>query len=419
MAFWNKRAQVGQQKSYRTYEVMPKVGFLPKWSEFSATRAIKEGYKRSTWVYSCVKLRAANIASVPWIVETQKAGEWEHDENHPLSQVLRRPNPSFDWMALMRMAVYWMDLSGDAYLSLIRNGAGRVVEVWPLVPEQMTVVPGRERLVDAYRYSYQGQVRTIPAEDILHLKYTNPGDLYYGLSPLQAAARAVDIDEEAEKWQKVSLQNMAVPPGLFVGPDEMSQQQYEQLTSWIREQSGPENARKPWVTAGAKWQQMGGNALEMDFVNSRKMTREEICSAYSVPPPLVGIYDNATLSNIETARQILWKEGLIPCLEEIEGQLNLQLASDYGAGVRIRYDLSNVEALADNYDEKVATAQKLFAMGVPLTVINQRLELSLELDEVAGADKGYLTSSLIPTDFEDIEPGSSGMARRVYGPDND
>jgi len=420
MGIFSKKIKPVAFKSFRTYEVMPNVTWTPKWSDFNSIQAIRQGYKRSTWVYSCVRLRAANIAAVPWTVEVRRGDEWMEDDRHPLKMLLDYPNPSYDFSMMVRQWLYHLDLGGDAFSTKVRNGAGKTVEVWPLFPDYMEILPGRDRMIAAYRYRKQMVSRDIPSDDIIHLKYANPGDMYYGLSPLHAAARAVDIDEEAEKWQKISLQNMAVPPGGFMMEGEVTQEQYEMTRKIIKEQSGPEHAREPWVMANGKWQNMAQTSVEMDFINSRKMTREEICSAYSVPPPLVGIYENATLANIETARQILWREGLIPALDEIQGQLNLQLASEYGTDVRIVYDLSNVEALAENYKEKVDNARTLWSMGVPLTEINQRLELGLNTDDIVGADKGYLPPGLLPTDIDfdmdmDTEPGNSGTAAVAFG----
>jgi HK97 family phage portal protein len=415
MGLFSKK-QEHRKKSYTTMQLMPTIGFVPKWSPFSKRAAINEGYRRSTWVYSCIRLRAANLSAVPWVVKTKQGDEWVENEAHELARLLARPNPSMDFSSFMRQWIYNLDLSGDAYASIIATESGRPLELWPMIPDVMDVVPGQEKLILAYRYRKGPIQKTIPAEEVLHLKYSHPGDVYFGLSPLEAAGRAVDIDEEAEKWQKVSLQNMAVPPGAYVLDGNVTQQQYDQARQWVGEQSGPENARRPMVLANVKWQQLAQNATDLDFTNGRKMTREEICSAYSVPPPLVGIYDNATLSNIETARQIFWREGLIPVLDEISGQLNAQLAYRYSEDVRIEYDLTNVEALADNYNEKVNAARVLWGMGVPLTRINDRLDLMLDLDGVAGVDVGYLGSGLLPADMEftDPIPGGTDTAKGVY-----
>jgi hypothetical protein len=87
-------------------------------------------------------------------------------------------------------------------------------------------------------------------------------------------------------------------------------------------------------------------------------------------------------------------------LRQIEAQLNLQLASEFGPGVRITYDLSNVEALEDDQGAKIDRAARLWSMGVPLAEVNRILELGIDTDSITGADVGYLPSGLLPTHFD-------------------
>ena len=405
------------RKSYPAYQINPHYSTSTKWTQYTNAEALN-AYRRTVWLYACIRLRADNISSVPWVVEKRKGDQWEQDDSHELAELLDRPNRDMDFKSMIKMAVYWLDLSGDSWWSKVRDGGGRVRELWPLLPDKVDVIPGQDRLVDAYKYYRQGRPKTIAADDMAHLRYTAPGDIYFGLSPLQAAAKSVDIDQEASKFQKISLQNHGMPPGLFEGPDDLSVEQYEQAKEWVDDQSGPEHSRKPWILGGFKFQSMGQSPHELDFMESRKHTREEICAAYAVPPPLVGIYDNATLANIQTSRRIFWLEGLIPVLREIEGQFNLQLAREYGTDVRITYDISNVEALAEDDTAKIEKASKLWSMGIPLTEINRLLELGLETDDIPGADVGYLPSGLLPADFDlgmDSDRGGNEPAADAYG----
>ena len=241
----------------------------------------------------------------------------------------------------------------------------------------------------------------VDIEDVVHLTYTNPESIYIGLSPMQAAMRAADIDKEAGEWQKNSLENRAVPDGVMTIEDIETREQFEDAKKMLKEQyQGKENARLPIVMGGkSKWTPMSLTAAEMDFIESRKMTREEILAVYGVPHPMVGVYDKATLANIQTARKIFWRDTIIPVLSEIESGLNLQLAwQEYGDDIRIRYDVSGIEAMRDSYTENVINAKGLWSMGLPFNVINKRLELGF--DEIEGGDVGYLSGGLIPTDME-------------------
>ncbi len=422
MGWFNKlrRTPKHMQKSYTTFQLNPYFSFKTKWSQYTNAEAL-DAYRRTVWLYSCLRLRADNISAVPWIVEQRKGDEWEQTEDHELAELLDRPNRDMDLKSMIKMAMYWLDLTGDSWGSKVRDGSGRVREWWPLLPDQMRVEPGRDRLIENWKYRKGSKSAKLPAEDVMHFRYTAPGDVYFGLSPLQAAAKSVDIDQEASKFQKVSLQNHGMPPGVFEGPEDLSPQQYEQAQQWIEDQSGAERARKPWVLGGFKFHSMAQTPHELDFLESRKHTREEICAAYAVPPPLVGIYDNATLANIQTSRRIFWLEGLIPVLRELESQFNLQLAREYGRDVRITYDISNVEALSEDDTAKIERASKLWGMGIPLTEINRILELGLDTDAIPGADVGYLPSGLLPADFDlegDAEQGGNDVAADAYGDDD-
>jgi len=348
-----------------------------------------------------MRKRMAAVSSVPLIVCNEATDEVL--DGHPLQLLMESPTPELDGTTLLEIIVGSLDSGGNAYLHIVRNAQGVPLELWPIPQDGMKPVhqKGDKRYISHYRYDWQGAVRTIPAEDVLHLAYTHPEDRFSGMSPLRAAGMAVDLDNEASAWQKVSLQNRGVPDGIFslegedIGPEE-----WEEARRQVREQyTGTANAREPWVVANAKWQQMSLTPAELDFAEARTMTRTEICAAYEVPPPMVGIYDDATLANIETARKIFWRDTILPLLEQLAGQITRALAPGFGGGIYLKFDISNIAALRESYTDKLTQARVLWSMGVPLTVINDRLELGLNVDEIEGADVGYVPAGLIPTDM--------------------
>jgi HK97 family phage portal protein len=388
-----------EQKSYSSPELLLSYyGKTPQFNSWDASKAIKEGFKHSTWVYSCINLRASSAASVPWIVERYAGDEWQTVEGTPLNALLDKPNADMDWATMIQYCVQHLDLSGNAYWSKVRAG-NRVAELWPLMPDALRVVPGSTRLVDRYEYNLGIARRDIPPEDMIHFKYPDPGNLWFGCSPLHSAAQAVDIDNESERFQKVSLENRGLSDIHFEIPPDATAEQVRQLRDiYAEQQAGPRNARKA-LFSSAKATMLNTTAAELDFVESRRFIRDEICSAFGVPPPMVGNYERATLANIETARQIFWRDTMIPVLDKISGILNLQLVEEYGSELRLRYDLTQVDALQENYTEKVNNARGLWSMGLPWNEINRRLEMGFE--DVEGGEIGYLPAGLLPTNYEE------------------
>ncbi len=386
-----KMAKQMEEKSLTPMGTLPSwKSNKPVWKEWDTDNAVRYGYKASTWVYSCINRIAKTAASVPWkVYRRDPDGELEEIPNHPLEQLLKEPNPYMSGQDLMERMVSHLYLGGNTLLSKVR-ARNVTAELWPLNPSEFSPVPSNNDFIVAYEYQVNGIKKRLEAEEVLHIMFVDPSNVYWGMAPLQAVARSVDTDSELLDFQKISLQNRAITDGVFSFKQPLTEQQWKEARQMVREQHmGAGNARTPWVLGGeATWQQMSLSPAEMDFIESRRYSREEICSVFQVPPPLVGLYDNATLANIETARKIFWLDTIIPLLEDLKSSFNLSLVKEFGDDIVLSYDVSNVQAIQDNYKEKVDTAKTLWAMGVPFNEINQRLQLGF--DEIEGGEVGYL-----------------------------
>lgn len=410
MAFWNK---------LKTITKAVPVGIAPDWmtnkaiwSNWNTDTAVREGYKSVAWVFAAVKLRSTAVSSVPIVVERYIGGEWVHDERHPLQRLIDNPNPDLDRSEMMRLFVTHLDLSGNAYqLKTRATPNGAPLELYPLMPQHVKIIAGRERLIAAYEYLQNG--RTVYAGiDVVHCALTNPDSLYYGMSPLEAAGKAVDIDNAASSWQKISMQNRGVPDGVFTFDGDMSYEQWEEARATVREQyTGIASSRAPWVLSKAKYQQMSMTPAEMDFMATREFSMAQICAVYGVPREMISGMGDVNRASGENVRRTFWIDTIVPLLSEVESTLNLCLAREFGTSdqIRIRFDTSSVPALQENYTEKVNNAKTLFSMGVPFNAINERLELGF--DEIEGGDMGYLPSGVMPAsiDFDETPPAQAGV----------
>lgn len=410
-----------KKKSVRFSELLPtwKTNQSAKFNDWSTDRAIKEGLKASSYVFVCVNALVKAVCQVPWYVyKRNRNGDWEQVQQHPLELLIEKPTPFHNRKDLMSGMVQHLYLGGNALFSKVKAG-GIVAELWQLPTDGMKVIPSKQDYISHYEYEQDGVRQRFEVSDIIHNKFNDPANPYWGISPLQAGARLVDTDVEAVRFQKVSLQNRAITDGIFTFDHPLTKDQWEEARRMVREQhQGMDNAHTPWILgAGAKWQQMSLSPLEMDFLNSRKFNREEICSLFQVPPPIVGIMDTSTYNNIETARKIFWQDTVIPLLEDIKDSFNLSLTPEFGQGIELSYDISNVQALQTSTQEKINNAKNLWSMGVPFNVINQRLELGF--DDVEGGDMGYLPSGLMPANLLELdEPQAPQQGETEQGKGN-
>jgi len=146
------------QKSVTAGQILPRwQDGRPMWSEWSTDKAIRDGFKASTWVYACVYRIMKAAASIPWEVSKQvRPGEWEVVPNHPLQLLLEQPNPYMSGQDLMERLTAHLYLGGNGLLTKVRAG-GVVAELWPIGPEGIKPVPSRADFIKQYEYQQGGR----------------------------------------------------------------------------------------------------------------------------------------------------------------------------------------------------------------------------------------------------------------------
>lgn len=374
----------------------------PQWTEWDTEKAIREGFKASTWVYRCIQLKMEAVASVPLVAYTMAADEWIVDAKHPLTQFWARPNPFLSRARLMEMLVAQLELGGNGlFWHVLVDGGRRLREVWPLQTRYAKPVPDKNEWIGSYVYDVQGFDDPIPADEVAHVLYVDPDNPYWGMSPLQAAAKVVDTDVAAVTWNKATLDNRAVPDGIFTVAQPITRDQREELREAIADEyAGPTKARASLILSnGTTYQQTGLSPVDMDHLKGREWNRGEIAAAYGVPELMLGaIGQGSTYANYETARRVFWEDTIIPLLKRVAdaiGQVEIGRIEADPSRVMLGFDLTDVPALRDDFGKKVEQYGKLVERGVPANMAAQRVELDLP-KPIPGGDVGLVPATLVP-----------------------
>ena len=325
----------------------------PQWTPRNYEALAREGFARNPVAYRCVRLIAEAAASVPLVVF--EAGR--RSPNHPLMRLLERPNPEQGLPDLLEAFFGGLQTAGNGYLEAVQDNQGQPFELYALRSDRMKVVPGARGWPEAYDYSVGGRnVRLTRQADgwmpVLHLKLLNPLNDYYGFSPLEAAAFAVDVHNASGAWNKALLDNAARPSGALVygggeGGERLTDDQFERLKAELTEtHSGTAAAGRPLLLEGGlDWKPMSLSPADMDFIDGKHAAAREIALAFGVPPPLLGIPGDSTYANFKEANSAFWRHAVVPLTERLARALTGWLGAQF-ANVRIGCDLDAVPALA-------------------------------------------------------------------------
>jgi len=343
-----------ERKSSRTGRLIAlDGGGRARWTPRDYASLSREGYGRNAIVHRAVRLIAEGVGSVSYVLYD---GAAELNE-HPLIDLIAQPNPRQDGATFLESVAAYLLLAGNAYIEAVGvSGETNVRELYALRPDRMKVVPGPDGWPAAYEYTVSGKSVRFDQEaaqpPVLQLSLFNPLDDYYGLSPLEAAAVAVDTHNAAAKWNKALLDNAARPCGALVydGAEGavMSDTQFERLKKELADQyQGAGNSERPLLLEGGlDWKQLSLTPKDMDFMEAKHAAAREIALAFGVPPMLLAIPGDNTYSNYQEANRVFWRGTVLPLANRIGAALTQWLSPSFGSGLALAVDTDRIEALS-------------------------------------------------------------------------
>lgn len=254
-------------------------------------------------VLACVRVIADGCATPQLRVFREKAdGTREHATNIPECRLLeRRPNEWQTSFAWRRMMTLHAALTGAALSIKVKGDNRRVRELLPVEPGRWSVEKrGRYELV--YRcWDEFGHLGDFEPDDVFVLNGLQ-WDWAKSLNAVQLAAQAVGLAIAAERSQAAFHANGLRPSGTYSVDGNLTPEQHERMTKWLRNKGGPENAGNPLVLdRAAKWLSTATTGKEAQHDETRRTQIEEICRGYGVFPIMVGHSDKtATFASTES-----------------------------------------------------------------------------------------------------------------------
>jgi HK97 family phage portal protein len=374
------------------------------WSERDFAKLAREGYQQNPVVARAVQIIAESVAQIPWCLYEGKGDDRTEIEEHAFLDLMQSPNPSQDWQSLIAALVSNYKISGNLYCERTEETKIERMELYAHRPDRISIVPSEDGLIAAYKYRAGGQERDFDMDldkqkrPLLHLKTFNPTNDWYGLSPLDPCAWAIDISNASAKWNMSILNNAGAPSGalMYVGGENknerMGPEHYQQTLDMLRgDIQGSANAGRPMLLEGGfDWKPFGFNPEQMEYVEGANHANRQIAFCLGVPPQLLGIPGDNTYSNYQEARQAFYQESVIPLAKMLVRAFNQWFAKSLGKGVYLECNIDDLDALSEVRKETWERIEK----SEQLTINEKRDAMGYEA--VDGGDELYVNAGKIP-----------------------
>jgi HK97 family phage portal protein len=304
-----------------------------------------------------------------------------------LINLLDRPNPVTTRYRLLDALVrdfgiydraYWLKVKAKDRPWLLR-----------LPPAQVSPLGG-SFWPEAFEFDGGKGKRVIPADQVVHFRGYSPDGDRGGAPPIEALRRVLAEEYEAGRMRENTLRNGARVSGYLerpAGAPSWSDTAADRFRASWRSQyagGGPESGGTPILEDGMKFVAASQTAEQLQYVEARKLTREEVAAAFFIPPTMVGVMDSATFSNIREQHKHLYQDTLGPWLSMIAEELSLQLLPDFpdAAGTYLEFNLA--EKLRGSFEEQAAQIQT--SVGGPWMTRNEARALN-NLPALEGGDE--------------------------------
>lgn len=365
------------------------------------------------------------MAAVNWIARTfpeapprvlKRSGtEMAAIPDHPLTQLLRRPNPFYSGVLLWTATIASWILTGNAYWIKERSQAGRVVRLWWIPSNLITPAWPDDGTEFVSHYEYKPDGRSIPLRvettDIVHIRYgLDPDNPRLGLSPLASLFREIFTDDQAANFTAALLRNLGVP-GVVIVPDdgglEIGQQEADQIKDEFSARFSSDRRGEPLVLSSrAKVQVLSFSPEQMDLRNNRRVPEERITAVIGIPAIVAGLgagLDRSTFANYAEAREAAYESNIIPAQRLFAEELRVQLLGDFADITRteIDFDLSQVRVLQDDQNKLVERLTRALLAG-GLLLSEYRRQLPNNVPELPDTDVLYVPTNITPMPVGDL-----------------
>lgn len=379
-------------------------------------------YREQIWVTTVINKLAYGEARLPYKVYERDDLNRIEVPNSPYGQLMANPCPGLPRFFWWLWLISTFDIFGEAFLGKLRDAGGRPAKLVPLHPMAMHLeeVDGD----GVATWSYQTATRRyegITDHDLVHPRTYNPDSIHRGLSRLEPLRRTLEFEDAAQRAQSSFWRRGARPGVALKHPGSLSQAAADRLkVQWDQLSAGADMTGTSVVLEeGMSPEVLTIANDEAQYIDSRRLNREEVCGAYDVPPPAVHILDRATFTNITEQLRSLYRDTHAPRLRLFEDCFEAELRGSVRPGASEPDFSDDVygeflldEVLRGDWEARSAGYQTAINAGWLTPAEVRKLE---NLPFVEGSDQLLINSAIVPLDQSDAEALPTAALRMLMG----
>jgi HK97 family phage portal protein len=354
---------------------------------------LKDPYKDNIWVYSAIKALATNMSSVPFCFYSKDewGGKKDKLKGTKFTKILSNPNEYMDFSLLLKFtvtfqeaygSVFWI-LSSDRYtMEPIKDPYDEPEAIYVIDPRCVKAVT-TNGVHTGWNIANGSASKFYHTWQLVRFYDVSTDGILHSMPACYPARQSIQMDMQAREFNLNYFLYGADIGGVlkYTGEEVYTEPQLrEYQTLFDSRYAGASNRGKtPILANGFSYEPIRVSQKDMDYVNTLKMSREEIVAAYGVPKHILSLYEDTNYATAQVADRAFWMNSILPRMTQIANTLNRVVFKL--EPFLLSFDFTKVEALKADLSAKLVNARKLYDLGYPVNWVNEHLNLGMPVIE--------------------------------------
>ncbi len=271
-------------------------------------------------VFSAIRIRSENIASLPKSVIQQTGGKKKVLYSHPVNYLIsRKPNSYMNIFTFWEFMNSYVDGWGNSYAIIERNTYGDPVALWPVKSAYVSVERANNELF--YKVHYGDHQGIYAGYEVLHFKlFTKDG--IRGVDPINNMSQTIGLGLAAENFNAQFFEKGGHLKGVYQTDQSLGDEQYERIMKHL---SSYKNFETPLLEYGIKYNEISISPEAAQMIEQRTFTIQDIARIFNIPPHMLAENTHSTFSNIEHQDIQFVKYSIRPSVKRFETEIEDKL----------------------------------------------------------------------------------------------
>jgi HK97 family phage portal protein len=367
------------------------------------------------WCYAANTAIADPTAAVKLTLFKTTKGKREQIEQHEILDLMNRPNLAHTGKQLRQLHFTYMNFVGESYIYMLK-GTDSFIPARGRLPDALNIFPSHRVEMHLGETFTKSTVKmgedTYPLMSFIRDINPDPANPYYGRSVIAAAAAAIDTENQMKEWNRRFFANNARPSLIFKTNEPMENEAYERWKQqFVDESTGTENAYKPLLIEGGDATSLV-NQTDLDFINSRKFSRDELLAMWRLSPGMLGMVENVNRANLQAGFYINAIINVVPRISQFVEQLNASLVQVYDPTYELDFE--------NPVPEDVAAKLKEISAANGGWITTNEARAAYGLDPLPGGMGNHIVfiAGKTPVTLDAIVAGEKAAAEKPQNPED-